>query len=240
MGFARNMETILAKRLWIPEPGTVVKLKAFWMYTRLNSAGGFPAPGPWSHLLVVAVNVAPTPETSSVRLRYVPLPGDKPEAGKAWEGAAALSDISLPLGWHSTYDIYAGNKTCADLIISDWFGRGIAVWASHDLSSAGRMAFTPLTDGKPNGSPHWQYTGNPVEVVAPELCPRVFNVWQQHEGSLNMMPGYKGHGTEAQVKAEEKAAVVWLRSKGWTCRRAGPLWEVWKDELKHKAEYDNG
>jgi hypothetical protein len=45
----------------------------------------------------------------------------------------------------------------------------------------------------PQGSPHWQFTANPVEIVTPELCPKVFNVWQQHEGRSELDAGvYRG------------------------------------------------
>lgn len=230
----------MAKRQWIPAAGDRVRLKAFWMYTALKPVGGVPAPGVWSPLTVVRVTVVQTSDAcaaGTATVGYIPVgaAADTP----AWECAVPLADLERPLGWKSAYDIYATQSPDAAGVIGGWFTRGIAVWTSHDLSAAGRMAFTPLTDGMPSGSPHWQFTANPVEVVPPELCPKVFTVWQQHEGSLDLAPGYKGHGTEAEVKASEKKAVAWLKANGWTCRRRGSLWEVWKDELKHRAEYDN-
>jgi hypothetical protein len=118
----------VAKRLWIPEVGASVRLKAFWMYTALKPDGGFPPPGPWSHFYVVSVNtVQPDSQLSSVRLRHADPPALKSEAGTAWEGTVALSDVSRPTGWRSTYDIYAGRSPTADVIIAGWFTRGIAV-----------------------------------------------------------------------------------------------------------------
>lgn len=152
-------------RSYKPAIGTRCKLRLFEQYTKLKMKHGTKEPHVWAWFRVEDVDSSECllqlyngPEPCSERYR-VPL---------AW--------IDPPLGWKPVYDIVCTDKEKAEEVISSWFKRGIHVWASHVLSSAGRKAFTPIEDGEEPGSPHWQYTGQPTESVPPELCPSVFRV----------------------------------------------------------------
>jgi len=66
-----------------------------------------------------------------------------------------------PLGWEEVYELVSSVKGLQE--IENWLNakRGVAVWVSQDLSSAGRLMFTPgdAADSKP----HWSMAL--VEVV---------------------------------------------------------------------------
>jgi hypothetical protein len=99
-----------------------------------------------------------------------------------------LEELSKPIGWKPIHTITCKDIEQARRVRDDWFKRGIHVWASHDLSCAGRMAFTPVTEGEEPGSPHWQYTGNPVETIAPEDCPKYFRIEILHQWEPELPP----------------------------------------------------
>lgn len=124
-------------------------------------------PGLWSWFKVLSAG----PETC--RLRHILRAASAPDP--AWEGEVKTADIQLPLGWQPTYTIYCKDAEQASRVLQDWFTRGIHVWTSHDLSCAGRMAYTPVS-GEQARSPHWQFSNEPVETIPPELCEQVFNI----------------------------------------------------------------
>jgi len=109
----------------------------------------------------------------SCRLRHILRAVNAPDP--AWEGEVPTVQISPPLGWSPTYTIYCKNAEQASRVLQSWFEQGIHVWTSHDLSCAGRMAYTPAKEEKPH-PPHWQFGDGPVETVPPELCESVFSI----------------------------------------------------------------
>jgi hypothetical protein len=67
----------------------------------------------------------------------------------------ALSDLEAPLGYQESYDVIVPSREKAVMVTSWLVSRsGITVWASHDLSTAGRYMFTP-GDKVSEGKPHW-------------------------------------------------------------------------------------
>jgi len=155
-------------RKYSPEVGMQVKLRLFEHYSQLQRESQSPEPHMWAGLKVLELLKGPE---SHVRLQLYngPTPCEQ-------EYTVPLSWISLPIGWKPVYTVYCKSlEQCGQ--VKSWFTRGIHVWASHDLSSAGGKAFTPFSaEGEATTSPHWQYTGNPCESVPADQCPMVFNI----------------------------------------------------------------
>ena len=239
----------MSQRKWIPKVGDKVKLKLFEQYTGLRPATGVGTPGitypePWAWFEVLPpASTAPSdgfsPSDGSVLLRHICRAVD---AGPAWEGRIPLSWLEPPLGWESSYTIYCSSSSQAQTVIADWFQRGIHVWTSHDLSCAGRMAFTPFvhSDGsvdgvqpgvEPAASPHWQYTAQPVESIFAEDCPHIFSVVWREEWEPNL----------PSVAAERKKEIKRLRAElgaenvYWT--QCGPekIWTCVRETVLHSA-----
>lgn len=136
------------KHVWTPKIGELVKLKHFSDYS--NSPGLHI----WAWLRVEEI-------VAGRRVRVQVMNGLQPiESDNQRE--FPLDRIDPPLGWEPVYTVYVSNVDVKNQLLG-WLAakRGVACWISHDLSSAGRRSFTP-GDGT---SPHWQYTGNPIEIV---------------------------------------------------------------------------
>ena len=176
-------------RRYIPVVGEQVKLKAMWHY---NEAGV----SLWARLKVV---------------RYIP--GDDKIFLRVLNGMeeteqtvmVKLRAIQPPTGWKPVYTITCKDIDQAQLVRDSWFARGINVWASHDLSSAGQMAFTPVKPEGATTSPHWQYTGNPVEVITPADCPQLFRIEVLHQWEPELPP--------TTEKTARRKAIIALREK---------------------------
>lgn len=93
-------------------------------------------PTRWAWFKVLAVG------NEQVQLEHVSRAVDAPDP--AWTGWVSLDWIEAPLGWKPTYEIICKDKEQADKVVEQWFVRGIHVWTSHDLGSAGGKAFTPV------------------------------------------------------------------------------------------------
>lgn len=166
-------------RKYIPKVGDRVKLKDIYSY---NQAGI----NLWAWLKVV---------------RYIE--GDDVIFLRVLNGMSEteqtamvkLSALQKPIGWKPIYTITCKDVDQALKVRHEWFKRGIHVWASHDLSCAGRMAFTPVKeladlacDEEQPASPHWQYTGNPVETIRPPDCEKFFRVEVLHQWEPSLPP----------------------------------------------------
>lgn len=159
-------------RRFIPKVGERVKLKAIWHY---NEHGV----NLWAWLKVV---------------RYIE--GDDVIFLRVLNGMeetdqtamVKLSAIQAPLGWKPVYTITCKDHDQALRVRHEWFKRGIHVWASHDLSSAGRMAYTPVEEATEGCSPHWQFTGNPCETILPPDCEKYFRIEVLHQWEPKLPP----------------------------------------------------
>lgn len=134
--------------IWTPKIGDTVKLKTFEMY-----ASQLPPLHVWAWLRVEEIV-----EGKLVRVQV--LNGDQPIEGD--KRTFPLGMIEPPLGWEPVYTVCVSSVDVRDKLLG-WLAdkRGVACWISHDFSNAGQRSFTP-GDGT---SPHWQYTGNPIEIV---------------------------------------------------------------------------
>ena len=137
--------------------------------------------------------------------------------------------IQPPLGWEPVYTITAKGKVMAERVVNDWFQRGIIVWQSHDLGSSRGKSFTSVSVEHPPQSPHWQYTGNPLEIIPAEDCSRVFNVEYEEEGKFNLPSFYKAD-EQKEYDKKRKAEVVRLRKEGWTVKycRHTYCWDIYR------------
>jgi hypothetical protein len=217
------------KRIWTPKVGDTVKMKAFWQYTELpNDVDGNPSPGVWAHLVVKAIVSSAGMTWVSVEEHEESRPLDR-EGKPLWRCKIALNTIQPPLGWESVYTITAKDKAMAERVVNEWFKRGIVVWQSHDLGSSMGKAFTPVTEGDKPNSPHWQYTGNPVEIISAEDCPRIFSVEYEEEGKFNLPSFYKAD-EQKEYDKKRKAEVVRLRKEGWTVtyNRHTFCWDIYR------------
>jgi hypothetical protein len=134
------------------------------------------APELWAWFEVVDVGDSSIDvRNSSIRIKHTSRSLNA--IGVPWEGSVPLDWIEAPIGWEPSYTITCKDHDQALRVRHEWFKVGIHVWASRDLSSAGRMAFTPVKETNPSGSsPHWQFTGNPVETILPPLCEQLFKI----------------------------------------------------------------
>jgi hypothetical protein len=162
------------KRQYVPKKGDRVKLKDIPSYAAHHITT-------WAWLEVEYVYTSGMGGNVNVRV----LNGNERTDHTVVVG---LSELQRPIGWKPEYTITCKDIEQARRVRDDWFKRGIVVWASHDLSSAGRMAYTPVAeDGEP-GSPHWQYTGNPVETIAAEDCEQLFRIEILHQWEPELPP----------------------------------------------------
>lgn len=180
-------------RKYIPAVGDHIKLKAMWNY---NDHGI----SMWAWLKVIRM-----------------IPGDNQVFVRVLNGMEEteqtamlpLGIIQPPIGWKPIYTITCKDADQASKILHEWFKRGIHVWASHDLSSAGRMAFTPVkeladlaSDEPEPNSPHWQYTGNPVETILAADCARYFRVEVLHQWEPELPPTAKKAARQKAIAVE--------------------------------------
>lgn len=179
------------KDRYVPAVGERIKLKAFFHYSEAD----IPV---WAWLAVREVG-----ETAVV---VEVLNGDVPTGRLV---SVPIRQIDPPIGWAAVYDIVANTEEKATRVAECWFKRGIHVWASHDLSSAGQRAFTPVdtSDPKPD-SPRWKYTANPVETVSAADCPHRFTVsWEESKDDYDFnLP---------TDKAARQKAMKALKADGW-------------------------
>ena len=152
-------------RNYVPNVGDRIKLKDMYSYNTHSISL-------WAWLKVVRV----IPNDTVVFIRV--LNGLQETEQTAM---VKLSELQKPIGWQPIYTITCKDIEQAHKVRDDWFDRGIHVWASHDLSSAGRMAYTPITEDEGPGSPHWQFTGDPVETIKPEDCGKYFRIEVLHQ-----------------------------------------------------------
>lgn len=208
-------------RKYIPAVGERVKLKAMWHY---NDA----CVSLWSWFKVV---------------RYIP--GDDMIFLRVLNGMeeteqtamVKLGTVQSPIGWKPIHTITCKDKEQADKVRNDWFARGIHVWASHDLSSAGRMAYTPVKEENPDGSsPHWQYTGNPVETIMPPDCEKFFKIEVLHQWEPSFPPTTEKTARRkaiAAVRAEDGVELHFVPDgcggKMPLCERVETIYEPAKD-----------
>lgn len=227
------------KRVWVPNTGDCVKLRAFDMYTHLKPDDEIPAPGPWAHLIVDEVTLHEgTPYWVHLHERAETRALDKAEkyGDRLWKGVVGLDQIDRPLGWEPVYEMMCKDRAQAERVVNDWFKRGIEVFPCQDLSCAGRMMYRPVDPETTGKAPHWAYT-HMVECVPPELCPKVFTVLYREEGRMGEAPREFCRSREDLLKWE-RARIKQLRREGWTCKYipGAWVWNIWKETVLHKAE----
>lgn len=181
-------------------------------------------PGMWAWFEVLAANA------KVCRLRHTSRAVNAPDP--PWEDDVPTEQIDAPIGWQPVYKIYCKDRAEADKVVNEWFRRGVHVWASHDLSCAGRMSFTPFgagggTETEP-ASPHWQYTKEPIESIPPELCPQLFVVKVHEEWEPQLPEG----------KKEKAAAVLAMRETGVTLEyiKGEHMWLASRETLVHQPK----
>lgn len=130
---------------WTPPVGTLVKLRTMMEYVEI----GLPA---WSWMKVLEVNG----EKCKVQHHN----GGKIE-GEPFE--LSTPHIDPPLGWEPIYTV-AQYEDIELEKVRLWLrtGRGVAVWVSHDLSTAGRAMYTPGDSAM--SKPHWSMVL--VDIIA--------------------------------------------------------------------------
>jgi hypothetical protein len=137
--------------------------------------------------------------------------------------------IDPPFGWEPGYEIWARDKESAQKVVFDWFTRGINVWANHDLGSpsVGGKAFTPVSAVQ--HSPHWRYTGKPVELIEAKDCAAIFQVgWeeQKEDCEWSIPP--------SSERKARKAALDAIKADGWEIVRHGSAWCAYKRHILHR------
>lgn len=192
-------------RNYIPNIDDRVKLKDIAYHTQFKISL-------WAWLKVLET----TPITAKVEI----LNGNKPTGETR---VVLMQAIQPPLGWEPVYTITCKDIEQAKTVHEDWFKRGIHVWASHDLSSAGRMAYTPVVveNMQPvvmqDQSPHWQYTGNPVETIKPADCEKCFRIEVLHEWEPELPPTSQRTARDKAVKeirAQPGVTLDFIRVEG--------------------------
>lgn len=181
-------------------------------------------PGMWAWFEVLAANA------KVCRLRHTSRAANAPDP--AWEGDVPTEQVEAPLGWKPVYEIVCKDKEQADKVVSDWFKRGIHVWTSADLSSAGRMSFTPLdaagaTADSP-ASPHWQFTKEPTESIPPELCPQLFMVKVFEEWEPKLSESKKERTAELKKLRESGVEVEYIKGEH--------MWVAMRETLVYQPE----
>jgi len=162
--------------MYIPSIGKRVKLKSFSDYTerKLN---------PWAWFEVISVN----PESKHVTLQL--FDGLTP---KDYFTTVFPTLIQPPIGWKEVYTIYVKPEKVDEVL--SWLPRGIAVMASHDLSSAGQMAYQPADNWT---QPHWQYP-ELTDLVPPEDTGkriRIVKLESEYDASVMAPCEYCENGT---------------------------------------------
>jgi|GEM_PF-3053040 len=143
---------------YIPAVGDTVQLDDYTGYT----SRGIP---PWGPLYVKAVNGLRTNEHGTRYFEEGKVPQLRLETLDDGELTGLCIDVSpgevkKPLYWEPQYTIYVKDREQGEQVLS-WLreGRGVKVWGSQDLSTAGRTFYTPGDADKP----HWSVEG--VEIV---------------------------------------------------------------------------
>jgi len=203
-------------RKYIPKVGDTVKLKAFWMYHEVlkpteqvtvwtpEAKVLSNEPRAWARLLVE--------EAHSHGCYVTHINRSATAFGKPWQGWVFNRDIDPPIGWKPVYTMICKDIATAEMVVNAWFQRGICVWQDHNLSMHMGQAFTPADKTQ---SPGWKYTGNPVEIIPPELCASCFTVQWEESKELAWN----------EDKNERKKEVAKLRSEGWTCEYHNHGWD---------------
>lgn len=179
-------------------------------------------PGQWAWFIVL------TAGETECRLEHTSRNPNAPDP--AWTGVVKTNWISPPIGWQESYAITCSTREQAEKVVNEWFGRGIHVWASHDLSWAGHMAFTPFGAAEASAdqpaSPHWQYTGEPADSIPAELCSSVFKVIWLSEWTPDLPAGAR----------ERSRAVKALRDEGVTVeyQKSEHCWYASKEAIIHQ------
>ena len=172
-------------RRYIPRVGELIKLKAIWHYNDYGISL-------WAWLKVVRM----IPGDDHVFLRVMNGPTETEQTAMVKLGA-----VQPPIGWKPVYTVTCKDHDQALKVRHEWFKRGIHVWASHDLSSAGRMAFTPVKDNSDAASPHWQYTGNPVETILAPDCEKYFRIEVLYQWEPELPPTSKKYARQKAISA---------------------------------------
>lgn len=133
---------------YIPKPGDRVKLADWSSYSARKLT-------PWSWLQVLSIQEAGHCIDPIADLMV--LNGDKPTEQKV---SVPVGEIEKPLYWEPVYSVYVADREQGEKVLS-WLreGRGVKVWGSQDLGTAGRTFYTPGDANKP----HWSVAG--VEIV---------------------------------------------------------------------------
>lgn len=179
-------------------------------------------PGMWAWFDVVEAGA------STCRLRHTSRAVNAPDP--AWEGEVETAKIEPPLGWKPVYEIVCKDKEQADKVITSWFALGIHVWSSHDLSSGGRVSFTPFgagVDGFKPQSPHWQYTAEPTESIPASLCREVFIVKVFEEWEPKLPETEKLRKAELKRLRKEGVRVEYIKGEHmWVASRETTIYQL--------------
>ena len=189
-------------RQYVPNVGDRVKLKDMLVY----NVNAIPM---WAWLKVTSIKQRTTTDalgkpTKCCTVQVEILNGNEPRGVLLHVEA---KDIQKPIGWRPVHTVTCKDIEQAHRVVNEWFKRGIHVWASHDLSSAGRMVFTLVKENEDAVSPHWQYTGNPVETIMPPDCEKYFRVEVLHQWVLGRLP------TGRETTAARRKAIAAARAQ---------------------------
>lgn len=121
-----------------------------------------------------------------------------------------LAQIAPPIGWQPVYEIVCRDRAQAETVINSWFDRGITVWANHDMSSSGGMAFTPCKGDVEAVSPNWRYTDSPVEIIEPDECKKRFAVKVLKQWEPQLPPTSEKWARQKAIKAIKGQADITL------------------------------
>jgi hypothetical protein len=205
-------------RRWLPKIGDRVKLKDTFAYAQMNRENDT-AICLWAWFKVEKLMLKSEYDPERIGMVHVDADIEKERV------LVSLDAIEKPFGWKPTYEIWAGDEAKARNVVENWFKRGIHVWVNHDLgsSSVGGHAFTPMDV---EGSPHWKYTGNPVESILPSDCETVFQVgWQENKYD------YQFNLPSSKDKKARKLVLDTIKKEGWTVERHGSDWYAWRSHV---------
>lgn len=130
---------------YIAEVGTVAKLRLLPMYREIGLKPN------WQNMQVMSVDR----ENRTYICRH--------KNGTYLERETYTVPFEMlqpPIGWQKLYDVVVSSESRKKILLWAATGRGVAVWVSHDLSSAGKQMFTPGDKDRP---PH--YAMYRVEVL---------------------------------------------------------------------------
>ena len=194
-----------------PKVGDHVRLKFFESYRKLGLGGH-----EWAHFEVT--------EVGTTGIQGIMLNGAEKTTTIA---SIPMADIEPPFGYQDIYTVEITDPSEKEKVLG-WFPRGIAVWVNHDLSSSniGGLAFTP---GDLEHSPHWKYTGKPVEILSPEECQkRIRILWFEEH------PKCWCTTLNAKVRSD-------LKAEGWKLdySKRRKQWSIYKEKVLHEPAGTN-